>query len=442
MARNAHIEGLHGFERDREVPSRSTERRNMRCGIVHGAFFHMAAAFTDLYAIIPLFLTGFTESRALIGLVVSLVEAVGVLPQIGVAERMRRQPKSAKPLMLVGIWTRCAAWGALAAFTLVIRDPGILVLVFFMVGVSIYSLGGGVAVLPLKQVISGTIAPEHRSSFFGWRLFSGGLLAVVAGLIVKRVLGSEGMAWPRNYGLLFLMSFAALGIAYTAMSRLRFPHIPPPEPGSQAPLLHVLQQAWRQYPILKRLIAVRLLSGGLVLVLPFLTLYATREIGVSLAWVGLFIVAQKAGAIVSNLVWIPLGNRLGTRWVILAGLGLAVLGLATILVSETVYTLTLAFALAGGAMSAMIVGFNGYVLELGTPDIRLLLFALEGTLLLPLYFMPLLGGWLADACGYRTLVLIGIALVTTALIAATTLCEPRRGDPACGPCGGADYTRT
>ncbi len=93
--------------------------------------------------------------------------------------------------------------------------------------------------------------------------------------------------------------------------------------------------------------------------------------------------------------------------------------------------------LHGAFFHAMIVGFNGYILELGTPEIRPMLFALEGTLLFPLYFMPFLGGWIADTCGYTALVLLGIALVSTALIVATTLCEPRRGDPACGPCADA-----
>ena len=437
MANSVHSEALHGFERDREEPVQGTERRNMRYGILTGAFFHMATAFADPYAIIPLFLAGFTDSRALIGLVITLVEAAAVLPQIAVADRLRRRPDSAKPLMLVGIWTRCAVWGALAALALLVPNPGIHVLLLFMAGVSIYSLGAGVAVLPFKQVISGTIAPEHRSSFFGWCLITGGILAVVAGMIVKRVLGAESVAWPRNYGLLFLMSFIALGIAYTAMSRLRFPRPASDSIELERHILHELKSIWKAYPILRRFVIVRLLSGGLVLALPFLTLYATREVGISLAWVGVFVAAQKIGAVVSTLAWMPLGNRLGTKRVILSGLGLAVLSLATILVSKSVFSLSIAFALAGGAMSAMIVGFNGYILELGTADIRPLLFALEGTLLFPLYFMPLLGGWLADTCGYTVLVLLGIALVSIALIVATTLCEPRRGDAACGPCAGA-----
>jgi MFS family permease len=93
----------------------------------------------------------------------------------------------------------------------------------------------------------------------------------------------------------------------------------------------------------------------------------------------------------------------------------------------------LAFALAGSGMSALLVGFGGYVLELGTPEIRPLLFALEGTLLFPLYFMPVLGGWLADVYGYHSVVWIGGILLIGSLLCTLTLCEPRDGSPACGP---------
>ncbi len=407
----------------------------MRHGVVHGAFFNMAKGFADPYAVIPLFVAGFTESRAFIGLVVSLLQAVSVLPQIGMARQIRQKPASARSFMLAGIWTRCGVWGVIAAGALLMPMQSMWILILFVFLISIYSLGGGVAVLPFKQVISGTIPPERRSSFFGWRLVTGGVCAVLAGVAVKYILGCEALAYPRNYGVLFALSFASLAIAYAAMSGFRFPRYPGKALSNRVlPLRQELSRVGEEYPVLKRLIAVRLLSGGLTLVLPFLTLYATREIGVPLAWVGLYVAAQQAGAILSNLAWMPLGNRFGTRAVILSGLGLAILSVMVILLFRSSVAIALAFGLAGAGMSAMAVGFGGYILELGTPEIRPLLFALEGSLLMPLYFMPLFGGWLADGYGYRAVVLAGGALLLGALLCACTLCEPRRGDPACGPC--------
>jgi len=417
-------------------PAAGVEKRNMRCGILHGAFFHMGTAFADPYAVIPLFLAGFTDSRALTGLIVSLVEAFCVVPQLGMARRIRRNPDSARPFMLAGIWTRCAVWGIIALTAMLAPRQSAWILVVFTCLVAVYSLGAGVAVLPFRRIISETISPARRSTFFGARLVAGGILAVLAGMVVKAVLGNKELAWPRNYGVLFALSFVCLAVAYSAMSRFRFPASGSGRSSLALPPLRIeIRDVWGKYPILKRLIGVRLLSGGLPLVLPFLTLYATKDLGIPLAWVGIFIAAQKTGAILSNLGWMPLGNRFGTRSVILSGLALAVVSLAAIAGSESAVGLALAFALAGGAMSAMIVGFGGYILELGTPEIRPLLFALEGTLLMPLYFMPLLGGWLADRVGYRPLVLVGGGMLLGALVLARTLCEPRRGDPACGPCG-------
>jgi MFS family permease len=409
-------------------------RHNIRHGVLHGAFFHMATAFADPYAVIPLFLAGFTESRALIGLVVSLVGAMSVIPQISLARQIRQKPSLARPLMLFGIWTRCVVWGLIAVGALLLPMGSIYILIVFIFFVSVYSFGGGVAVIPFRKVISGTIPPERRSTFFGWRLFGGGILAIIAGGVVHYVLSSKVLAWPRNYGILFACSFAALAAAYTAMSRLRFPADTHTSQRGELPSLwKELNYVRRAYPVLKRLILVRLLSGGLPLILPFLTLYATHEVGLSLSWVGIFIASQKAGFILSNFLWGPLGNRIGTRAVILSGLALASLSCGTILISSAALSIALAFALAGSGMSALLVGFGGYVLELGTPEIRPLLFALEGTLLFPLYFMPVLGGWLADVYGYHSVVWIGGILLIGSLLCTLTLCEPRDGSPACGP---------
>lgn len=413
----------------------SVEQRNMRCGILHGAFFQMGTAFADPYAVVPLFLSGFTESRALIGLIVSLIEALTVVPQLGVSRIIRRYADLARPVMLTGIWMRCAAWGIIALTTILVSRQMSWILIVFMLLVAVYSLGAGLAVLPFRRVISETITPERRGTFFGGRLLAGGVLAVLAGLVVKSILGNEGLTWPRNYGILFAFSFVSLAIAYVAMSCLRFPPKPATaSPQGLPPLREEICDVWKAYPVLKRLLGVRLLSGGLPLVLPFLTLYAMKDIGIPLAWVGIFLAAQQTGAILANVAWMSLGNRFGTRSVIRAGLGLAVTSLAMIAAFESAMALALAFALSGGAVSAIKVGFSGYILELGTPEIRPLLFALEGTLLMPLHFMPFLGGFLADALGYRSLVLLGGVLLLGSLVLAHTLCEPRRADPVCGPC--------
>ncbi len=180
---------------------------------------------------------GFTSSKLIIGLIVGLMQAAAVLPQLLMSRLLRRRPHTAKPLMLVGIWTRCGVWGILGVFALTSSKQSLWLLWASIMLVSLYSFAGGIAVLPFNRIISETIPLEKRSSFFGWRLFFGGFMAMMAGFLVKLVLGSNKMLWPNNFGVLFLLAFVTLIVAYTAMSMFRFPSNPPGNSADTMPSL-------------------------------------------------------------------------------------------------------------------------------------------------------------------------------------------------------------
>jgi len=413
----------------------------MLAGIVHGAFFEMANTFAEPFALIPIFLFGFTSSKLIIGLTVGFMQAAAVLPQLLMSRLLRRRPHTAKPLMLVGIWTRCGVWGVLGVFALMSSKQNLSLLWASVILVSLYSFAGGIAVLPFNRIISETILPEKRSSFFGWRLFFGGFMAILAGFLVKLILGSNKMLWPNNFGILFLLAFVTLIVAYTAMSMFRFPSNPPGSSTDAMPSLwHECLNILKTYPVIKRLIIIELLTSKLALFMPFLTLYATQSRKVPLKWVGIFIVCMKLGAMLSNLLWMPIGNKIGTRILIHAGITTAITSLVLSIFAQSVFFLSLAFFVTGLASSALMLGYNGYILEIGPAETRVLLVAIKDTMLLPHYFMPLLGGLIADTMGYFWLLVLGLVLFSLALLLALTLCEPRNGDSACGPRPASEFT--
>ena len=200
---------------------------------------------------------------------------------------LRRHPHTARPLMLGGIWTRCGVWGLLGVLALMSSKQSVSLLWAAVILVSLYSFAGGIAVLPFNRIISETILPEKRSSFFGWRLFFGGFMAMMAGFLVKFVLGSDKILWPKNFGVLFLFSFVTLIIAYTAMSMFKFPSDSPGKSTDTMPSLwQECLKVFKTYPVLKRLIIIELLTSRLALFMPFLTLYATQNRHIPLKWVG------------------------------------------------------------------------------------------------------------------------------------------------------------
>ncbi|MBN2456120.1 MAG: hypothetical protein JXB29_06245 [Sedimentisphaerales bacterium] len=411
------------------------QQRNMLAGIIHGTFFNMAQAFAEPFALLPLFLSGFISSKLVIGLIVGLMQAATVLPQLLMSRFLRRRPHTARPLMLGGIWTRCGVWGLLGLLALMSSERSVLLLWASIILISLYSFAGGIAVLPYNRIISETILPEKRSSFFGWRLFFGGFMAMMAGFLVKFVLGSDKMLWPKNFGVLFLLSFVTLIIAYTAMSMFKFPSDPP------AKSMDATLSLWREclktlktYPVLKKLIIIELLTSKLALFMPFLTLYATQGRHIPLKWVGIFIVCIKLGSMLSNLLWMPVGNKVGTRILIHAGIITAITSIIISIFAQNVFFFSLAFFVTGIASSALMLGYSGYILEIGYAEIRVLLVAINGTMILPLYFMPLFGGLIVDTMGYFWLLVLALFFFSIALLLALTLCEPRKGDKACGPC--------
>lgn len=104
------------------------ERQNMLAGIVNGAFFNMAQAFAEPYALLPVFLSGFFSSKLLIGLIVGLMQATMVLPQLPISRILRRHPHLKKPFMLAGIWTRCGVWGMLVTLAVFSSETSSLLL--------------------------------------------------------------------------------------------------------------------------------------------------------------------------------------------------------------------------------------------------------------------------------------------------------------------------
>ena len=417
-----------------EIKPHPHQQRNMLAGIVHGAFFNMAQAFAEPFALLPLFLSGFTSSKLIIGLIVGLMQATAVLPQLPISRFLRRHPHTAKPLMLGGIWTRCGVWGMLGIFALMSSEQSALLLWASIILISLYSFAGGVAGLPFNRIISETILPEKRSSFFGWRLFFGGFMAMIAGYFVNLVLGNDKIVWPKNFGVLFLFSFGTLIIAYTAMSMFKFPSDSPGKSQDAMPSLwRECLKVFKTYPVIKKLILIQLLAS-FAFFMPFLTLYATESRHIPLKWVGVFIICMKLGTMLSNLLWMPVGNKLGTRILIRAGIILAITALVLNIFAHDVLFFSLAFFVTGFASSALMLGYSGYILEIGHAEIRVLLVAINGTMLLPLYFMPLLGGWIANTMGYFWLLVSGLVFFSLAFLLALTLCEPRNGDKACGPC--------
>lgn len=400
---------------------------NFVMGVIHGVFYKAGMAFSEPNMILPLFLNAFTKSKTLIGLFGTLFQFSGAWPQLLTAQKVQSICRK-KPLLIAMLSIRMASWGVLGLITYFYgaRHPG-WILVIFLVLLSIFYLAGGVAGIPFLDIIAKAIPIQMRGRFWGIRQFLGGILAIGAGLAVRWILASPGLPFPKNYAVLFLLSFAFIGISYLGLGSVREPENKNCPPAKTLSLF--LKDAFQTLlgdKNFAKAIFTEILSGSLLLSLSFYVLYAKNILQVHPSMVGIFIAVQMLAGVLSNLVWGMLSDRIGNRSVIRGALLFHLSIPFFALVSRTPYMYMLVFFSIGFYMNGASIGFTNFMLEVAPEEKRPLYISLRGTLVAIVSFFPLLGGIFIDLFSFRAIFMAVLIISIFANILASRLREPRQ----------------
>lgn len=397
---------------------------NFAMGLIHGLFFQAGMAFSEPLSVLPVFLSHFTKSQAMIGVFSALMSAGGVLPQLLVAQKLQSKSRR-KPVLVAAIWTRATAWGILGGLTyFCISCNPTMVLAALIALFFVFSFAGGVAVVPFMDIWGKTLPATLRGRFFGHRQLWGGLMAVGAGYVVKRILADPVVSFPRNYGLLFLLSFGFIGVSYIALSSVREPE--GKVNSNRESLRHFLRQSLdilRQDRNFALFVLTQFMAGFSALAAPFYVLYGQNEMGMPAAQIGILIQVQMIGGIASNLLWAELSDRSGNRLVIVLTTATAALIPVSALLAPGLGLpmLVATFGLIGFVASGTVIGFTNYLLEIAPAQLRPTYVALNGTLHTVTLGLPVVGGLVADRYSYRAAFWIVLVALAGAFLLATRL---------------------
>ncbi|MCK4249613.1 MAG: hypothetical protein KAX15_07520, partial [Candidatus Omnitrophica bacterium] len=193
---------------------------NFALNIASGGFDNFGLSLVGPLTVLPAFLTLFTRSNFIIGLLPALFVFFWTFPQILTAFYTShfRQKKN----VIVFLRTAYALpWLILAILLMLfVLKPGSgISMVIFFVFLSLFALLGGFTVPTWASFISKLIFPNVRGRFFALRIFVGTIFGILASFIVKNIL--EIYEYPFNFSLIFLLAFSMflLGTVFLAISK-------------------------------------------------------------------------------------------------------------------------------------------------------------------------------------------------------------------------------
>ncbi len=287
----------------------------------------------------------------------------------------------------------------------------------------------GVSTLPYMDIISKTIELQKRSRFFSLRNITGGIFTIFIGFFVRYVLSDKsGLTFPANYALLFGCVTVAVGTALVTFLNIREP-LHPVQTERRTLGRHLKQgphflRTDRNYRLF---LFFRICTHVAGMCVPFYVPYALDKLEIPESTVGLFIATGAFSGVISNTLWIYVGEKYGVRWILIFTLAMAcmaplvVVSVRYLPMSWQVPFYLLIFALNGGSMSGMMVGFMTYMINIALPRIRPTYIGFMNTILFPCGLMPVIAGKLVGLLGYEGVFAIAVGIGFFGFLIATRL---------------------
>jgi MFS family permease len=402
-------------------------KRNFSFGVLNGTFFMAALAFVAGSTVLPVFISKLTASRTLIG-IISHVEWFGwMFPQLLAAAFLAHRKKALGFYNSLSI-IRLTLFGLVIASIFVFSNNYATILAIFGIGFTIFSLSSGLAGVAFMEVVGKAIPTNRRGSFFGWRMFSGGLLAALGGIAVKKIMAAYN--FPYDFGYICLIAWMLMFLGLLCFALIKEPeNIDPLSRAAPKVHLKMALDIFRHNKNLRKLIFSKVWINTALLAAPFYVIFAIDFLGAAEWIAGIYLTVQMIGYLGSNLLWGWLSNRVSNRLVILLSGFFRMLSplvaFAGCYIGIDPYVFSVVFLFLGMAEAGIDMGYMNYMLEISPDRGRPLYIGLIHTLIAPTVLFAGLGGWLSEIITLKWLFATVVATISISLWISSKLKEPR-----------------
>ena len=427
--------------RDAVVARRAQKEtsRNSWLLVINGGMVMMSYTFISSDLVMPAFVQTLTTSSILVGMAGALMRMGWAWPQVFISRIIEPKPRK-MPLLIWAGMARSVMWILVGVMTIFFGGlkPAIflsLFMVFYALGTSLM----GVMSVPWMDLMGKAIPASDRAKVFALRRFSGGVMSMVAGVLISYILSAQsGLSFPNNYAVLFMLSGMGTTLAVLTFGMIREPI--EKRTRAQLSLKNYLLSGlslMKDDVNFRRLCMVQFLWGFSMMGGPFYVPYAISGLGIGAVYIGFYVIAMQFSAVFSNVAWAWVGRYKGNQALFLYGTCLLALSILVPIcivyvpdhtiwfwgteVNLRVVVYAFTFIFSGAAQSGMYSGRMTYVLDIAPADRRPTYTSFMNMFMFPQGLLPLLAGVLVAWISYQNLFRISLLFIPFAAMLAYQL---------------------
>ncbi len=378
------------------------EKNNFRLGIWSGVLYNLGCSFISRTTVLPSFLSHLTGSSALIGVVGTFQDIGWYLPQFPASSWVQHKAQK-MPMYRLSTALRILFFFGLAIATFLVRDTSVL-LIISVLSLLVFYMCSGLGGVVFMELFAKAIRPEKRSSFLAIRMAVAGILcATVGAWSISFLLSSS--EFPTNYASVFLAGAIISPIGLLCMAVMREPRdLHKTEKRSLKEQLHIGVNLLRKDHRFRYYVKTRLLLSLFPLGLPFLFLFAKKELGYQSTEIAFFITLECIGLVISNYYWTRVSRNISNKAVLFRS-SLVAITIPLMVICFSIFSLpreifAVVFAIAAAVDSGYTIGGMSYLIEIIPQKERTTYSALYNTLLAFPILLSFFAGILLDNYGF------------------------------------------
>ena len=389
--------------------NKQISKRNYYSFLWHAIFLALAKNFMDVDIIIPAMMVDAGGSSLQVGILIAIMLGGGKFAQLFFAPFLNNR-SSKKCYLLGGINTRIFALAGMALlfyFSSHVNESFIVWSIFILI--SLFSISGAFANINYTDILGKSVLQEKRKSFFSIRQVISSIIVFLSAFLARRVLIAYG--YPANYATLFFIATVLLGIASLGFWKIK--EIPASnfKIKGLVKFIQIITHEMRLNKKLKNYVFLINTQGVSLVLMPFLILYAKKNLSAGSQEIGNFLLLKVIGGVLAGSILFYYSKKVKYQYM------LYVTSIITILIPLSILILpgSILFPyifLAGGIVFAIhTISTEGVLLEVTNNENRALYTGLSGAgNILPVVF-PLLSGWIITEFGFRLFFILFMLII-------------------------------